>query len=122
MNFFASLFRRVPKESKPNKLGYLLRSVREHAIIVSTCALVFLLVGVLLFDSFVFYTTVVQERKPVSGNEKKIDLSEKEVTDTLMLLDERQKNFDEILGQFGGAKIATSSASVRPAQEKKNRP
>lgn len=77
--------------------AFVLRIVREHMITVGMGVLALLFVGVLLFDGWVFYANIVQQREPAAAREKKINLSEKGVADVLILLDARQKKFDETL-------------------------
>lgn len=116
MNTLSSFFHRASKDSKQNIFAHALRIAREHAIAIGMCMTVLLCAGVLLFDGVIFYTDVVRPRAPVTGNEKKINLSEKEVTDTLMLVDDRQKEFNDILNSLGGPGNAASSTELRSSQ------
>lgn len=91
----------------------MLRIVREHIVATGMCTLALLFVGALLFDGAVFYADVVRSRAPITANEKKANLSEQEVIDTLKLVDDRQKEFDEILGNVSKPVNATSSIKIK---------
>ena len=90
----------------------MLRVVRGHVVVLGVSLLVLLCAGVLLFDGVIFYTHVIRSRGLVTGNEKRIDLSERIVIDTLRIVDDRQNKFDEILNGLdtaNGVAAATSS-------------
>lgn len=114
MKFLASFFHRSPKSSKRNGFEHLLHRVGEHIAAIGMCMLLVLLLGVLLFDGLIFYINVVRQRQPPSANERKINLSEKNIADVLILLDARQKEFDEILNALTTTKRATSSIITQP--------
>jgi hypothetical protein len=113
MKSLASFFHRSAKDSKQNNFARLFHVVRKHLVAAGMCVLALLLLGVLIFDGFVFYENIMRQRQPATGSEKKIELFEKEVADTLLLLDARQKKFDEILTSISAPKIATSSLKIR---------
>ncbi|MBI4225467.1 MAG: hypothetical protein HY617_04060 [Candidatus Sungbacteria bacterium] len=113
MIFFTSFFHRASPDAKQNLLARAFRILRGRSVVIGTYALAMLAVGVLLFDGLVFYTDVVKVRQPVAGSEKKINLSEKEITETLGLLDARQKKFDDILSVYEEPGSAASSTKAR---------
>lgn len=91
----------------------MLRAVREHAVVFGMCALALLCVGLLLFDGVVFYANAARSRTPIAGNQKKSALSEQEVIDTLKLVDQRQKEFDAVLGAFSASGNLASSTKAK---------
>lgn len=110
MNFFTSFFHRgASSGAKQNRSARIFRILREHAVVIGTLTLAALAAGVLLFDGLVFYVDVITVRQPAAGSGKKINLSEKEIAETMKLLDARQKEFDAILDTFGGGNSASST-------------
>lgn len=97
MRFLNSLFSSEPKSVKPSRFSLLFNVLREHGIVIGITALALFLIGMVLFNGLIFYTNVIRPRKAATGRERKINLSEKSMADTLKLLDNREKEFNDIL-------------------------
>ena len=70
---------------------------REDAIFWGLINLGILFLILILIDSYVFYRTVIIQREPVIGEQKKSPLYPKEIDEVIFILNERQKRFEEIL-------------------------
>ena len=114
MNFLTSFFHRSPQDTKRNTTAHLLRMLQERLVLIGSYTLALLFIAVLLFDGLVFYQNVLQPRASIAEGQQKTALSEKGVADTFMLLDARQKKFDEILSTVSPTKHATSSSTILP--------
>lgn len=113
MRFLNTLFSIEPKGGKPNRFSFLFNALREHGVVIGIIALTLFLMGILLFDGLIFYTNVIRPREAATGKERKINLSEKGMADTLKLLDNREKEFNDILAGLGGTGNTASSTKVR---------
>lgn len=113
MRFLNSLFSSERKGTKQNRFPLLFGALREHGIVAGTYALALLLIGILLFDGLIFYASVIRPREAATGSERKIDLSEQKIADTLNLLDDREKKFNDILAGLSATGNIASSTKVR---------
>ena len=118
MHFPVSFFHRSrqDKNATQNFFVNVFGMIRNRLVFVGVCGLALMLASILLFDGLVFYTTVLQPREPAAGSKKKISISEKEITDARDLLTARQKEFDQIVNNFGASLSASSSAAVQERQ------
>lgn len=107
MRFLNTLFSIEPKGGKPNRFSFLSNALREQGVVIGIGALTLFLMGLLLFDGLIFYTNVIRPRQAATGRERKINLSEKSIADTLKLLDNREKEFNDILTGLGEAGTPT---------------
>lgn len=113
MRFLNTLFSIETKGGKPNRFSFLFNALREHGVVIGITALTLFLMGIVFFDGIIFYTNVIRPRQAATGSERKINLSEKGMADTLELLDAREKEFNDILTGLGGAGSAASSTRAR---------
>jgi len=113
MRFLNSLFRREPKGSKSERFSLLFNVLREHGVVIGVTALALFLIGILFFDGLLFYANVIRAREAATGSERKINLSEQGMADTLKLLDNREKKFNDILAGLSETGNIASSTKVR---------
>ncbi len=95
------------------RFSFFLTVLQEHGVVAGTTVLALLLAGILLFDGLIFYARVIRAREATTDSERKINLSEQEIADTLKLLDNREKKFNDILAGLDETGNATSSTKVR---------
>ena len=96
-----------------NRFPFLFNVLQKPGVVAGSCVWALFLIGMLLFDGLIFYTNVTRPREAATGSERKTSLSEKEIADTLKLLDDREREFNDILTGLGGTGNIASSTKVR---------
>lgn len=73
------------------------RISHEEWLLAGIMLLGFLLLGILMWDVYLFSRTLSQEQRAIPAPPPLIIVSSQDIDEALRILDERQKNFNEIL-------------------------
>ena len=85
-----------------------IRIPRQEFLLWGTVAVFVLLLTLIAWDGYLFYSTVFKERARGAGVTSREVINAEEIDEVIKLLDEREERFEEILG----VKTATSSSRV----------
>ena len=84
------------KHSAMNRSGRL-HLQRDDVLVVGVIILGFLLVGMIVADSLIFYQTIIVERPHGGTEQKSFMVTTDEIDTAIQILDAREEKFNEIV-------------------------
>ena len=90
---------KLPKLETKNLRKLLSHFGRDEFIILGVIILALFLAALIIFDAYFFYTSLKAEKEVVQAPHKITTLTSVEIDEAIKVLDERQQEFNRILGR-----------------------